>query len=475
MMSAPVSSPASRQQRGLLRRTGLGLLWYIVPVLVVLAVGGYVAGAVVWHANPPVVPVAGGSMRPALEPGDLVVLKGVNPSSLRKGDIIAVRVPQSSRLEYSLPGEVVHRIIKIQQSPAGPIFHTKGDANSGPDVFVTHGSDVVGRLAARAPGLGYPLLFFHSRQGKIFLGAAALIAVLYFLLGLFEERRTQIEVTTVGLQTVLAETEELKQAMERVEKANPAWRAPPSAGWPPGFLGGPDPAGGFRLVQAAYAPALEQLAAEVRTDSAQSRESAETLRELLVAVSEYGQHLRSHTAVMQGLAAATGELHRAASELRVGLDATRAPAPGTPATGATSSPEVTKEEPPAIAASGPRDQPQPTDQAPGNDQQLETSACQTPTRTQRDANALGTQSQREAEFRPQEAYLKARETLKAVSEHEPPLAETGGARSLFDPVSGGALFPDKHATWYDEAIGSRMLTLAVVAFAAGFRCAARSR
>src|SRR5579859_7509162 len=141
-----------------LRRAGLGVLWYVVPGFAVLAVGAYVVGAVVWHANPPVVPVAGVSMRPTLEAGDLVFLKGVNPRSLRKGDIIAFHVPKTSQSQYSLPGELVHRIIKIKPSAAGLIFQTKGDANSGPDVFVIHSGDIVGREVGRAPGLGYPLL-----------------------------------------------------------------------------------------------------------------------------------------------------------------------------------------------------------------------------------------------------------------------------------------------------------------------------
>lgn len=278
-----------------LRRAGLGVLWYVVPAFAVLAVSAYVVGAVVWHANPPVVPVWGVSMRPTLQPGDLVFLKGVNPRTLRKGDIIAFHVPKSSQSQYRLPGELVHRILKIKPSPAGLIFQTKGDANSGQDVFVIHSGDIVGRLVARAPGLGYPLLFFRSRQGEIFLGAAVLIGILYFLIGMFEERRVYAEGTARGLQTVLAETSELKEALATVRGAS-------SAPWP----GAAGSEVGHELVE---------LRDEVRQVSKRGEDTSETMRQLVGAIGEYGTHLRSHTAVMQSLAATTAELHRATAEL----------------------------------------------------------------------------------------------------------------------------------------------------------------
>jgi len=278
-----------------LRRAGLGLVWYVLPALAVAAVAAYVVGALVWHANPPAVPVAGVSMRPTLQPGDLVFLKGVNPSRLRKGDIIAFHVPKSSQSQYGLPGELVHRIVKIQPSPAGPIFHTKGDANSGPDVFVIHSGDIVGELVGKAPGLGFPLLFFRSRQGEIFLVAAALVALVYFLIGLYEERRVYVEGTALGMQTVLAETHELRQLLASARGEPPRELATAS------------------VVDVRHG--LGELQDEVRRVRERDEETSETMRQLVGAVGEYGTHLRSHTAVMQNLAAATANLQRATAEL----------------------------------------------------------------------------------------------------------------------------------------------------------------
>lgn len=239
--------------RRLFRRAASFVLWYGVPALALVAVVAYILGATVGHANPPVVPVEGLSMRPTLQGGDLVVLKGVNPATLRKGDIIAVKVPKTARDQYSLPGEIVHRIVRIGHDSGGLFFITKGDANHGADVFQTRPGDVVGELELDLPAAGYPLLFFRSRQGEIFLGVAGLIVLCYFALGLFEERRAYVEGSVLTMQTVLREAQ--------------------------------------------------------RDDA--------TLHELVEATAEYGRHLRSHTEVMKNLAATTAELRLVVSGLAV--------------------------------------------------------------------------------------------------------------------------------------------------------------
>jgi signal peptidase len=262
----------------LIGRVGSAVLWYVVPALALAAVVAYVLGATIGHANPPIVPVSGTSMRPTLQGGDLVVLRGVDPRALRKGDIVAVNVPKDARSQYSLPGQIVHRIVRVGHDSGGIFFITKGDANAGADVFQTRPGDVVGKLSLVLPGAGYPVLFFRSRQGEILLGVAVLVAVLYFVLGLFDERRAYLEESTVTIQKVLEETHELK-----------------------------------RVVANAVAPPVDYLARDVRT-------STETVRELVGAVSEYGEHLRSHTAVMKSLAETTAELQRATTQMRVAVE-----------------------------------------------------------------------------------------------------------------------------------------------------------
>lgn len=79
------------------------------------------------------------------------------------------------------------------------------------------------------------------------------------------------------------------------------------------------------------ASAIQDLKVEVRSASEQSRETASTLRALVGAVSEYGMHLRSHTAVMQGLATTTERLQEAANQLAVVVTRSAAqPRPASP-------------------------------------------------------------------------------------------------------------------------------------------------
>lgn len=285
--------PGGQKKRRALARLGSALLWYVVPALAIAAVAAYIVGAVVGGANPPVVPVTGVSMRPTLKAGDLVFLEGVNPRTLRKGDIVAVHVPKATQQKYNLPANIVHRILRVERTDTGLVFHTKGDANAEEDVFLTHPNDVVGQMAGHVTGLGYPLLFFRSRQGEIFIAAAALLGLLYFGLGLFEDRRIAVEGTAATMQMVLDETHELRQAIGRAEG----------------------------LAQTAGAPAVadddrDRLAGEVQAARTTSEETSVVLQELVGAIGEYGTHLRSHTAVMQGLAVTTTELRHAAVELR---------------------------------------------------------------------------------------------------------------------------------------------------------------
>ena len=294
-----VSEQQARPFRG---RFARALLWYVLPGLVVAAVGTYVVGAVVLHANPPAVPVEGTSMRPTLQTGDLVILKGVDPRTLHKGDIIALRVPKDARSKYGLPADIVHRIVEVEHSSNGLVFQTKGDANPGPDVFSTPAGDVVGKMVARVPGLGYPFLFFRSRQGEIFLVAALFVVVVYFLLGFFEDRRAYTEASALVMQRVLEETTALKDATRKAEGAARAYSDRPPA---PVKAGAPD--------------GPEGLAEGLVETAGRARDTQETIRELMAAIGEYGEHLASHTAVMKGLAATSAEMLGAARSLNSAL------------------------------------------------------------------------------------------------------------------------------------------------------------
>lgn len=189
------------------------VLWYVIPFLVGAAALGYAYGALIWHVNPPVVAVEGTSMLPTLRTGDLVFLRPVHPADLRRGDIIAVRVPTQDRVTYGLPADVVHRIVRIVHSSGGFYFITKGDNNPGNDVFTTPPSNVIGELHYVVPDVGFAILFLQSVAGEVFFGAVALIGVLYYVLGLFDDRREREQDAAQAMRSVLEEAQRIQEAL----------------------------------------------------------------------------------------------------------------------------------------------------------------------------------------------------------------------------------------------------------------------
>jgi signal peptidase I len=119
-----------------------------VLVFILLIVGFYFGLRIALRTTTPWVAVASGSMSPALNVGDLVIIQGVTPSQIKVGDIIVFDSPPS-------PYPTVHRVVRIQnQSQNKTSFVTKGDANADEDAPVSE--DLVhGRVIYRIPILGY--------------------------------------------------------------------------------------------------------------------------------------------------------------------------------------------------------------------------------------------------------------------------------------------------------------------------------
>lgn len=104
--------------------------------------------------------IATGSMSPALMPGDLIITRQTDVTSLAPGDIIV----------YDVGGrQICHRIISISHGS----MITKGDANTKADPAI-RASDNLQYVCFRIPFVGYPFAFL---QNKTFL-AALMVSVL---------------------------------------------------------------------------------------------------------------------------------------------------------------------------------------------------------------------------------------------------------------------------------------------------------
>jgi len=96
-------------------------------------------------------------MEPAIPVGSIVVIKPVDPETLKIGDIICFKLSE--------PTSITHRIINITDEG----FTTKGDANEDPDQWTVKKENVIGKLILTIPYFGYIGYFVRTPIGLILL------------------------------------------------------------------------------------------------------------------------------------------------------------------------------------------------------------------------------------------------------------------------------------------------------------------
>lgn len=143
------------------RLFGTVLLLLIAAALVVLVV---LPRAVHGQA----LTVLSGSMTPTLPVGSIVVVRPVDPGTLRAGDIATYQVAPG-KAEY-----ITHRITKINTSTAPTSFTFKGDANRGPDPKPVPAGAIRGKVWFDVPYLGAIRDSLHGEGGLALLGMIVL-------------------------------------------------------------------------------------------------------------------------------------------------------------------------------------------------------------------------------------------------------------------------------------------------------------
>lgn len=154
-----------------LRRIG-GIIFGVVVVGVVIIAGAVTLVPAVTGATP--LTVLSGSMEPALPAGSIVVVRPEPVNSIRPGTIISFvdHDPASAATRV-----VTHRVIDVRDSPSGPLFATKGDANEEPDAGLTAAADVRGVLWYHVPLVGGARAALLSPAGMFYLAGALLVLV----------------------------------------------------------------------------------------------------------------------------------------------------------------------------------------------------------------------------------------------------------------------------------------------------------
>jgi signal peptidase len=156
----------------LYRRAAKEIVYIILVALLLLVLVDFGLN-LVFGVKYPLAVVMSGSMKPTLEPGDLILVQKVDPMNLKVGDIIVFEVPWSST-------PIVHRVVAIED---GKIF-TKGDSNLYPDPGYRSPEDIYGKVIEvsgnpfRIPLVGYILAFTQTIYGKAILVVLLAIMVI---------------------------------------------------------------------------------------------------------------------------------------------------------------------------------------------------------------------------------------------------------------------------------------------------------
>lgn len=225
-----------------------------------------VAGFLSTRGAMPFLPVFGASMYPTYKAGDLIFTEEASASDIEIGDVIIFSVPSMTRQLYNYPALVAHRVVEKRDTAAGITFRTRGDNTGGQDPFTVRPQDIKGTVGKRIPYLGFPLLFFQSTQGLVFVVIALCLLAIYFYGGEITEGRQIVHRRLLG--PVLEENRRSNRIMEK--------------------------------------------SAETTATTMQSTQEA--LQSFSSAIAEYAVHLKSHTTAIQGLSDASQELKQGAGE-----------------------------------------------------------------------------------------------------------------------------------------------------------------
>lgn len=146
-----------------------------------------------------------GSMETEIYTGDLVLVKEVNPSTLKENDIIAFRNEENKI--------TTHRIIEIVSEGTETSFRTKGDNNNVEDANLVKATYVEGIFVRRIPKIGSFLMFMQQPIGL----AVVLLAILVVGLGILYFMNKADTKKTIEDEKYRQEFEEFKKKRQQEE------------------------------------------------------------------------------------------------------------------------------------------------------------------------------------------------------------------------------------------------------------------
>lgn len=163
-----------------MKRVGRSAKLALALVALLLLGMGYLGLMLVLGTTTPFVLVRGHSMEPTLRGGDLLIGKSISPAQIKEGDIIAFKVPPEESRGLKLPPTMAHRVLDIEGRDGNLVFVTKGD-NSDVDPFKVPSSAVRAVVVKNLGPIGKPILFLTNGRTLIYLGLPVLTFILIVL------------------------------------------------------------------------------------------------------------------------------------------------------------------------------------------------------------------------------------------------------------------------------------------------------
>ena len=121
--------------------------------------------------------VVSGSMEPSIPVGSLVYAKPVEPATLQTGDVIVFYSTNAASSSDGTAYPITHRVVENHTQDSEII--TKGDANESADIYPAAYVNIVGKVFAHIPKLGFLASPLATLQGKI---AMVMVILAGFLL-----------------------------------------------------------------------------------------------------------------------------------------------------------------------------------------------------------------------------------------------------------------------------------------------------
>ena len=128
----------------------------------------------------PILVVVSGSMIPALNVGDLIIIRGVSPEQISVGSIIVFHSP----IAYDTL--IVHRVVDKIDHGSDLGFKTKGDYNHYEDNWIVKSKDVIGTYVGKIPYAGIVIIKLKEPAGMGLLIFLIFIMIVYEI---FEDKK----------------------------------------------------------------------------------------------------------------------------------------------------------------------------------------------------------------------------------------------------------------------------------------------